>query len=77
MIIYYLNKLLLHVKENYSIRRLTRFGIRVALCSTIIFLGHRKTYKWVSIVETYRSRLVEAYIYRHYIDVIQKYEFGE
>lgn len=73
-LMYYLGKLKTSLLQTFSLKRIRRFGIRIAILDFISFMCHRSSSRFQLAVIRAKDRIVQKYIYQNYADIIIKYK---
>lgn len=71
--LYYLRKLEGQLKNTFSLKRLKKFGLRIAILDFISFLCHRSASAFQLAVIRSKDRIVQKYLYKNYGEIISKY----
>lgn len=70
---YYLLKLDLFCKKNFSFNRIKKFGIIIPSLRFVVFLGHRKNILFFRLLERLHDEKVNKYLLKKYEYVFNKY----
>lgn len=70
---YYLKNLRNSFMKFFSLDRLKKYGISIALLDFISFLCHRSSSKFQLLVIRTKDKLVQKYLYKNYSDTIARY----
>lgn len=71
-IFYYLKKIYVHLRTVYKPKRIKKFGIRIALLDTFIFLMRRNNSYFNHKAIQMKDKIVQRYLYVNYEDVIKR-----
>lgn len=69
---YYIKKLKNRLSSIFSIKRLKKYGVRIAILDFFIFLNHRNNSGFEHWLIKQKDLIVQKYVYKNYKSIISK-----